>query len=66
MSYQQHLEQVIVIAKAAGDAIMQVYSTDFNVVKKDDNSPLTQADLTAHQVIIHALSKLTPDIPILS
>ncbi len=66
MSYQQHIEQVIDIAKAAGDAIMQVYSTDFNVVKKDDNSPLTQADLAAHQVIIQALSKLTPDVPILS
>jgi len=66
MSYHQYLEQVIVIAKAAGDAIMQVYSTDFNVVKKDDNSPLTQADLAAHQVIVQALSKLTPDIAILS
>jgi 3'(2'), 5'-bisphosphate nucleotidase len=66
MNYHQYLEQVIVIARAAGDAIMQVYSTDFNVVKKDDNSPLTQADLAAHQVIIQALSKLTPDIAILS
>lgn len=66
MSYHQYIEQVIVIAKAAGDAIMQVYSTDFNVVKKEDNSPLTQADLAAHQVIIQALSKLTPDIAIIS
>lgn len=66
MSYHQYLEQVIVIAKAAGDAIMQVYSTDFNVVKKDDNSPLTQADLAAHQVIVQALSKLTPEVAILS
>lgn len=45
---------------------MQVYSSDFDVVKKEDNSPLTQADLAAHQVIVHALSQLTPDIPILS
>ena len=62
----QFLEKVIIIAKAAGEAIIQVYSTDFNVVKKDDNSPLTQADLAAHHLIINALSKLTPDIPILS
>ena len=66
MNYQQYIEQVIVNAKAAGDAIMQVYSTDFNVVNKDDNSPLTQADLAANQVIVQALSKLTPDIPIIS
>ena len=63
---QAYLEQVIHIAKAAGEAIMQVYSTDFNVVKKDDNSPLTQADLAAHQVIVKALSELTPNIPILT
>lgn len=66
MRYQQYIEQVIVIAKAAGDAIIQVYSTDFNVQQKDDSSPLTQADLAAHQVIVLALSKLTPDIPVLS
>lgn len=66
MNYHQYLEQLIVIAKAAGDAIMQVYSTDFNVVKKEDNSPLTQADLAAHQLIVQALSKLTPNIAILS
>jgi len=66
MSYQQYIEPIIDIAKAAGDAIMQVYSTDFNVERKNDNSPLTQADLAAHQVIVQALSKLTPDIPVLS
>lgn len=65
-NYHQHLDQVIEIAKAAGVAIMQVYSTDFNVERKDDNSPLTQADLAAHHVIVDALTKLTPNIPILS
>lgn len=64
--YQQYLAPVIVIAKAAGVAIMQVYSTDFSIVKKDDKSPLTQADLAAHHVIVAALAKLTPHIPILS
>ena len=65
-NYLQYLEPVIAIAKAAGAAIMQVYSTDFSVVKKDDNTPLTQADLAAHHLIVSALNKLTPDIPILS
>lgn len=64
--YQQYLEAVITIAKAAGEAIMQVYSTDFSVVKKEDNSPLTQADLAAHHTIVDALRQITPDIPILS
>jgi 3'(2'), 5'-bisphosphate nucleotidase len=60
------LEKVVAIAKTAGAAIMQVYSTEFSVVKKDDDSPLTHADLAAHHVIVSALNALTPHIPILS
>ncbi len=45
---------------------MQVYATDFDVEKKSDNSPLTQADMAAHHVIVESLLSLTPDIPILS
>ncbi len=65
-NHHQYLEQVIEIAKSAGVAIMQVYSTDFDVVNKDDNSPLTKADLAAHQAIVNALNQLTPHIPTLS
>jgi 3'(2'), 5'-bisphosphate nucleotidase len=64
--YAQYLTAVIAIAKAAGDAIMQVYATDFGVIKKDDQSPLTEADLAAHRIIVSALAELTPQIPILS
>ena len=64
--YYEYLSGVISIAKQAGTAIMQVYATDFDVEKKSDNSPLTKADLAAHDVIIKALNQLTPDIPILS
>jgi len=66
LNYHQYLEPVIGIAKAAGEAIMQVYATDFNVEKKEDNSPLTQADLAAHNAIVNGLKRLTPDIPVLS
>ena len=33
---------------------------------KHDQSPLTQADLASHHIIIEALKTLTPEIPILS
>ncbi len=65
-NYHQYLDAVIDIAKDAGAAIMQVYGTDFDVENKSDNSPLTQADMAAHNVITSALKQLTPDIPILS
>lgn len=45
---------------------MQVYATDFDVSRKEDNSPLTQADLAAHNAIIAGLKQLTPDLPVLS
>ena len=61
-----HLNDVIAIAKVAGEAIMQVYSTDFNVEHKEDKSPLTHADLAAHNVIVNGLHALTPNIPVLS
>ena len=54
------------IAQSAGLKILEIYETDFSVVKKDDNSPLTLADTEAHKIICESLSKLTPSIPILS
>ncbi len=54
------------IARAAGDAIMAIYSQPFAVEYKQDESPLTAADKGAHEVIVQALARLTPDIPVLS
>ena len=54
------------IAVQAGDAILNIYSTDFDVETKGDHSPLTQADLASHRIIVAGLAALTPDIPILS
>ena len=57
---------VITIAKQAGEIIMQIYQKDFSVEYKEDQSPLTEADLASHHLICDELSKLYPDIPILS
>ncbi len=54
------------IVDQAGQEILRVYETDFDVARKADDSPLTQADLAAHRVIRAALDQLTPDIPQLS
>jgi len=57
---------VLEIAKQAGEKIMAIYATDFDVEKKADDSPLTQADKAAHEAIVAGLAALTPDTPILS
>ncbi len=64
--YHQFQAEVIAIAKEAGDAIMQIYLTDFDFETKEDNSPLTKADIAAHNIIVARLNQLTPNIPILS
>jgi 3'(2'), 5'-bisphosphate nucleotidase len=49
----------------AGQAIMDIYkSEDFEIQIKSDSSPLTKADLAAHNIIIEQLKE--SEIPILS
>ena len=54
------------IARLAGEGILQIYQGDFDVQLKADASPLTEADLAAHEIIMKGLTILTPDIPVLS
>jgi 3'(2'), 5'-bisphosphate nucleotidase len=61
------LETVTAIATEAGRRIMTVYqSDDFAVTHKDDDSPLTKADMAAHQYINEQLLRHWPEIPVLS
>ncbi|HEX7381832.1 MAG TPA: 3'(2'),5'-bisphosphate nucleotidase CysQ [Nevskiaceae bacterium] len=60
------LDRCTMIAAEAGAAIMKVYATDFVVRHKEDDSPLTQADVAAHRIIADALGKLEPRLPCLS
>tara|TARA_B110000879_G_C10983107_1_gene436204 strand:+ start:69 stop:881 length:813 start_codon:yes stop_codon:yes gene_type:complete len=57
--------QVEEVAIAAGNAILSIYERDFEIVTKTDESPLTEADLAAHNVIIAGLEAIS-DLPILS
>ncbi len=60
------IDPIVALAREAGDAILEVYSTDFEVQEKSDESPLTQADLASHRRIAAGLAELTPDIPVIS
>jgi len=60
-------DDIIDIAKDAGDKILQIYNKEsFNHQLKTDNSPLTEADIAAHNLIQQRLEIITPTIPILS
>lgn len=60
------LPAVADIARRAGAEILDVYADDFDINRKADQSPLTQADLRAHRTIVQGLAALTPQIPVLS
>jgi 3'(2'), 5'-bisphosphate nucleotidase len=66
MNDRDLLDAVLDISRRAGEAILEVYGTDFSVEAKADRSPLTEADLRAHRVIVEGLAALTPDLPVLS
>ena len=60
------LQDIVEIARLAGEAILQFYGRQIDVTSKDDSSPLTQADLASHRLIRDALHSLLPGMPFLS
>jgi 3'(2'), 5'-bisphosphate nucleotidase len=60
------IDQICNVAKEAGKAILEVYNQDFEVIKKYDDTPVTQADLKANDIICTSLQKLFPNIPSMS
>ena len=62
---ERELRVAVEAALDAGKAIMEIYeSGDFDVTLKGDESPLTRADLAAHEVIMKHL--MATEIPVLS
>lgn len=59
-------ESLVQIVRNAHREILEVYATPFDVDRKGDSTPVTEADLRAHNVILEGLSKLTPKLPIIS
>lgn len=63
---------IVEIAREAGHKIMDIYRQDFEVAYKADESPLTEADQAANDIIVKALKaleqkyNLPSSIPILS
>jgi len=60
------LEHALALAVEAGGRILEVYESDFAVQHKNDESPLTAADLASHRLIVESLKQFTPTLPCLS
>ena len=60
------LTPALEIAISAGRRILEIYEEGFHVIAKDDNTPLTEADMAAHQIIETGLRELSPELPVLT
>ena len=61
------IEAIAALARQAGAAIVDVYRGDnWQVTHKVDDSPITAADLAAHEIIVAGLKQLFPELPVLS
>lgn len=57
---------LLAIVERAHVEILDVYNTPFDVDRKTDDTPITEADRRAHNVIVEGLSRLDSQIPIVS
>ena len=60
------LNDIVSLAKKAGNQVLKIYQSDFTVGYKNDKSPITVADLASHECICQGLRHITPDLPIIS
>ncbi len=70
IQYEKLILTTLLAAKRAGEAILDVYGSDFAVEQKDDKSPLTLADKKSHEIIMDVLEQTitvnNSTVPILS
>ena len=70
IQYEKLILTALLAAKRAGEAILDVYGSDFAVEQKDDKSPLTLADKRSHEIIMNVLEQTitvnNSTVPVLS
>jgi len=66
MNLSELIAPTTAIAISAGEAILEIYESNFSIREKKDSSPLTEADLRSHKIIINGLKSIKPELPIIS
>lgn len=66
MNYDKELNVALDAAEKACVKIMEIYQKDFTICYKNDQSPVTEADILANQVILSTLSSVFPEDGFLS
>ena len=66
MSERQLLDQLADAAREAGEAILAIVRRGFDVEAKGDRSPVTEADRAAELIILAALARFAPGVPVIA
>jgi 3'(2'), 5'-bisphosphate nucleotidase len=60
------LDELAEAAKEAGEAILTIVRRGFEIESKHDRSPVTEADRAAELVILAALARVAPGVPVIA
>ena len=60
------LDDIAEAAREAGEAILEVVRRGFDVEAKKDSSPVTEADRAAELIILAALARAAPGVPVIA
>jgi 3'(2'), 5'-bisphosphate nucleotidase len=66
VDYAALVDQLAEAAREAGAAILEVVQRGFEVESKHDTSPVTEADRAAELIILAALARAAPGIPVIA
>ncbi|MGE0754185.1 MAG: 3'(2'),5'-bisphosphate nucleotidase CysQ [Alphaproteobacteria bacterium] len=66
IDFNAYMDSLGAIAIDAGTLILRYWQQNFEAMAKDENSPVTEADIVANHHICAALAELTPHIPIVA
>ena len=64
--YARLLDEIAEAAREAGEAILNVVRRGFEVESKRDDSPVTEADRAAELIILAALARSAPGVPVIA
>ncbi|HEX4800861.1 MAG TPA: 3'(2'),5'-bisphosphate nucleotidase CysQ [Sphingomicrobium sp.] len=66
MDYGKLLDELADAAREAGDEILEIVRRGFEVEAKHDSSPVTEADRAAELIILAALARAAPGVPVVA
>ena len=66
LDLEKLLPAIVQLAIQAGERIMTIYTQDFSILKKVDETPVTEADMAAHAIIDDGLEEIAAEYPVLS